>query len=185
MWYEDTGVLILKTTVSPLFTLICVEKPVIVVSPSPTICQSFGEVPGNVFSHATGLTTGASHGPTAPAGGVPSERNNPTLKSATRVTPVTATLATRRLLRTNCPPIWTRPAGPPVTDRSHFCRHLPTLLRFSHTVWYLSVTLGAQSGEGPNTRDGSGAQTHRARTGETAARGDDERDRSGEVRGPT
>ena len=54
--------LILKLTVSPLLTLICVAKPWSESSPAPSISQSSCGVPAFVFSHATGLATGASHG---------------------------------------------------------------------------------------------------------------------------
>ena len=50
MWYEFAGVLILKDTVWPGVTLICVAKPWIVGSPAPFTCQSLGGSPGSVFS---------------------------------------------------------------------------------------------------------------------------------------
>src|SRR5215467_629397 len=68
MWYDFAGVLILKDSVWPAFTLIDVAKPWIVESPAPLTCQSLGGSPGNVFSHAITLVTGGPHGPAAAAG---------------------------------------------------------------------------------------------------------------------
>src|SRR5450755_2967015 len=68
MWYEDAGVLILKFSVSPTFTLIDVAKPWIVESPIPLTCQSLGGSPGKVFSQAITLVTGGPHGLAAAAG---------------------------------------------------------------------------------------------------------------------
>ena len=64
MWYAFAGVLILKDSVSPAFTLIDVAKPWIVESPAPLTCQSLGGSPGCVFSHAITL----DHGRPARAG---------------------------------------------------------------------------------------------------------------------
>ena len=69
MWYAFAGVLILKDTVSPTFTLIAVAKPWIVESPAPLTCQSLGGSPGRLFSQAITLVTGGPHGPAALAGG--------------------------------------------------------------------------------------------------------------------
>ena len=55
MWYELAGVLILKFSVCPAFTLIDVAKPWIVESPAPLTCQSLGGSPGCVFSQAITL----------------------------------------------------------------------------------------------------------------------------------
>ena len=63
MWYELAGVLILKNSVWPAVTLICVAKPWIEGSPAPSTCQSVGGSPGSVFSHAITLVTGGPHGP--------------------------------------------------------------------------------------------------------------------------
>src|SRR5262252_6374992 len=68
MWYELAGVLILKDSVCPAFTLIDVAKPWIVESPAPLTCQSLGGSPGCVFSQAITLVTGGPHGPAAAAG---------------------------------------------------------------------------------------------------------------------
>ena len=46
MWYDFAGVLILKFSVSPTFTLIDVAKPWIVESPVPLTCQSLAGSPG-------------------------------------------------------------------------------------------------------------------------------------------
>ena len=67
MWYDVAGVLILKDSVSPTFTLIDVAKPWIVESPAPLTCQSLGGSPGKVFSQAITLTTGGPHGSAAAA----------------------------------------------------------------------------------------------------------------------
>ena len=63
MWYEVAGVLILKDSVWPGVTLICVAKPWIKGSPAPFTCQSLGGSPGSVFSQAITLVTGGPHGP--------------------------------------------------------------------------------------------------------------------------
>ena len=68
MWYDVAGVLILKDSVSPAFTLIDVAKPWIVESPAPLTCQSLGGSPGNEFSQAITLVTGGPHGPRGAAG---------------------------------------------------------------------------------------------------------------------
>src|SRR5258708_39599350 len=68
MWYDFAGVLILKDSVSPTFTLIDVAKPWIVESPARPTCQSLGGSPGSVFSQAITLTTGGPHGLAAAAG---------------------------------------------------------------------------------------------------------------------
>ena len=68
MWYDFAGVLILKDSVCPAFTLIDVAKPWIVESPAPLTCQSLGGSPGSVFSHAITLVTGGPQGPAAAAG---------------------------------------------------------------------------------------------------------------------
>src|SRR5262245_56869819 len=61
MWYFVDGVLILKRTVSPAWTLVCVAKPWIVRSPARVMPQSEFGVPGFEFSHAIRLVTGGSH----------------------------------------------------------------------------------------------------------------------------
>src|SRR5215470_16928013 len=68
MWYDVAGVLILKDSVCPTFTLIDVAKPWIVASPEPLSCQSLGGSPGKVFSQAITLVTGGPHGLAAAAG---------------------------------------------------------------------------------------------------------------------
>src|SRR4029079_14664808 len=70
MWYAFAGVLILKDSVSPTFTLIEVAKPWMGASPARLTCQSLGGSPGSVFSHAITLTTGGPQGPAAVADGV-------------------------------------------------------------------------------------------------------------------
>src|SRR5215469_1767563 len=65
MWYDFDGVLILKYSLCPTFTLIDVAKPWIVGSPAPFTCQSLGGSPGKVFSQAITLTTGGPHGSAA------------------------------------------------------------------------------------------------------------------------
>src|SRR5690348_11456178 len=62
MWYEVDGVLILKDSASPTFTLIDVAKPWIVESPIPLTCQSLGGSPGSWFSHAIVLVQAAAAG---------------------------------------------------------------------------------------------------------------------------
>ena len=64
MWYELAGVLILKDSIWPGVTLICVAKPWIEGSPAPFTCQSLGGSPGSVFSMAmvTGLPVGVGVG---------------------------------------------------------------------------------------------------------------------------
>src|SRR4026208_447318 len=59
MWYELAVVLILKDSVWPDVTLICVAKPWMEGSPAPFTCQSLGGSPGSVFSQAIRL---APHG---------------------------------------------------------------------------------------------------------------------------
>jgi hypothetical protein len=68
MWYELDGVLILKLSVSPAFTLIDVAKPWIVESPDPLTCQSASGSPCCAFSQAITLVTGGPHGPAAADG---------------------------------------------------------------------------------------------------------------------
>src|SRR6478672_578107 len=68
MWYELDVVLILNCSVCPTLTLIDIANPRIdgssgAIGPP----QSLWGSPGNVFSHATGLTTGGPHGPAAAA----------------------------------------------------------------------------------------------------------------------
>ncbi len=65
MWYFVDGVLILNCSTPPTFTLICVAKPWMEVSPAPESHCDWG-VPGRLFSHATGLMTG-EHGLAAAA----------------------------------------------------------------------------------------------------------------------
>ena len=62
MWYDVDGVLILKISVSPAFTLIDVAKPWIVESPIPFTCQSLVGSPGSWFSHAIVLAQAAAAG---------------------------------------------------------------------------------------------------------------------------
>src|SRR5688500_11960136 len=59
--YEVVFDLILKSIVSPTLTLIFVPKPWIVGSPQPSTFQTFGFVPGRLFSQATLLVTGGVH----------------------------------------------------------------------------------------------------------------------------
>ena len=70
MWYEVAGVLILKDTVWPGVTLICVAKPWIEGSPAPFTCQSLGGSPGSVFSQAITLVPHGVGVGVAVAGGV-------------------------------------------------------------------------------------------------------------------
>src|ERR1700757_4602409 len=60
MWYFVDGVLILKFSVWPTFTLIDVAKPWIVESPAPLICQSVGASPGSWFSQTIGFDVQAA-----------------------------------------------------------------------------------------------------------------------------
>src|SRR4051794_25472373 len=69
MWYLVDGVLILNDSVCPMFTLIEVAKPWIVVSPCPLTCQSLVGSPGRLFSQAITLVTGGPQGPAAADGG--------------------------------------------------------------------------------------------------------------------
>ena len=62
MWYDVDGVLILKVSVWPAFTLIDVAKPWIVESPIPFTCQSLAGSPGSWFSHAIVLAQAAAAG---------------------------------------------------------------------------------------------------------------------------
>src|SRR5579864_6894155 len=87
MWYAVAGVLILKYSVCPRFTLIDVAKPWIVVSPAPLTCQSLVGSPGCVFSHAITLVTGGPHGPAALAGCVPTRDRTP--RSTASIRPIT------------------------------------------------------------------------------------------------
>jgi len=87
MWYELAGVLILKDSVSPAFTLIDVAKPWIVESPAPLTCQSLGGSPAKVFSQAITLTTGGPQGPAAAAGRVLTTESK--LTSTTSMRPIT------------------------------------------------------------------------------------------------
>src|SRR5215469_7622650 len=84
MWYADAVVSILKDSVCPAFTLICVAKPWIVWSPAPFTCQSLGGSPGNVFSQAITLSTGGPHGPAAAADFTPTKESKPTTTANTR-----------------------------------------------------------------------------------------------------
>src|SRR6266516_6006255 len=87
MWYEEAGVLILKDSVCPTFTLIDVAKPWIVESPAPLTCQSLGGSPAKVFSQAITLTTGGPHGSAAAAGRALARES--TLRSTASTRPVT------------------------------------------------------------------------------------------------
>src|SRR6478609_1964198 len=82
--YDDAGVSILKPSVSPTLTLIWVAKPWMLLLPAPVIPHSLSGLPGLVFSQATGLTTGASHGAATAAGGAT------TLSPATTSAPTAA-----------------------------------------------------------------------------------------------
>ena len=79
--YDDAGVSILKPSVSPTLTLISVANPWMVLLPAPLTPHSLSGVPGLVFSQATGLTIGASHG-AAVAGPAGSTTVRPTAASA-------------------------------------------------------------------------------------------------------
>src|SRR5690349_22879977 len=65
--YEVAVDLILKLTVSPTLTLICVAKPCSAALPEPETSQVLLGVPGFVFSQATGFSNGA-HASAAAAG---------------------------------------------------------------------------------------------------------------------
>src|SRR2546423_1854502 len=84
-WYEVAGVLILKWTVSPGFTLISVENPWMVESPEPLIDQSLDGVPARVFSQAITFTTGGPQGLAASTciGGIEPAMELPTRSVAT------------------------------------------------------------------------------------------------------
>ena len=60
MWYFVDGVLILKDSVWPAFTLIDVANPWIEESPAPSICQSEGASPGSWFSQTIGFDVHAA-----------------------------------------------------------------------------------------------------------------------------
>ena len=79
------GVLILKDSVWPTFTLIDVAKPWIVESPAPLTCQSLAGSPGSVFSQAITLTTGGPQGPAAAAGRVLTRENKLTSTASIRL----------------------------------------------------------------------------------------------------
>src|SRR5687768_14372316 len=63
--YDDASVSTLKPTACPWSTLMSVAKPWIEDDPAPAIPHSLSGLPGRVFSHATGLVTGGSHGAAA------------------------------------------------------------------------------------------------------------------------
>src|SRR5690242_1494450 len=84
MWYDVAGVLILKDSVCPTFTLIDVANPWIVESPAPLTCQSLGGSPGKEFSQAITLTTGGPHGPAAAAGRTSTSRAKTTTTASPR-----------------------------------------------------------------------------------------------------
>src|SRR5262245_9470560 len=50
--------------------LMSVAKPCIALLPPPLMSHSEAGLPGLVFSHGIGLSTGGSHGPAAPATGI-------------------------------------------------------------------------------------------------------------------
>src|SRR5262245_14226799 len=79
--YDVAGVSILKPSVSPTLTLIWVAKPWIDADPAPVMPHSLWGLPVLVFSHATGLTIGASQGAAAAGGG------ETTLRPAAAITP--------------------------------------------------------------------------------------------------
>src|ERR1700680_2215216 len=110
MWYELAGVLILKDSVSPAFTLIDAAKPWIVESPAPLTCQSLVGSPVKVFSQAITLTTGGPQGPAAAAGCVLTTESK--LRSTASMRPIT-----KRGARTHCvrDPVADIP-GPPKKD---------------------------------------------------------------------
>src|ERR1700752_1557183 len=60
--YDDASVSTLKPTVWPWSTLMSVAKPWMLADPAPVMPHSLSGLPGRVFSHATGLTIGTSHG---------------------------------------------------------------------------------------------------------------------------
>src|SRR6516164_9466059 len=84
IWYDLAGVLILKDSVCPTFTLIEVAKPWIVESPAPLTCQSLGGSPGRLFSQAITLVTGGPHGPAAAAGRALTRAVKPSSKTTMR-----------------------------------------------------------------------------------------------------
>src|SRR6476469_2107630 len=65
----DRVVSILKPIVAPRFTLMSVEKPCRLELPAPLTFQVLSAVPVLVFSHATLLVIGVSHGAAATGGG--------------------------------------------------------------------------------------------------------------------
>src|SRR5215470_3498371 len=88
MWYDVDGVLILKDSVCPAFTLIDVAKPWIVASPIPLTTQSLCGSPGSWFSHAIALPQAAA------AGRAPTKGSRPTNTASTP--PMTKRADTRR-----------------------------------------------------------------------------------------
>jgi hypothetical protein len=101
MWYDVAGVLILKFTVCPTSTLIDVANPWIVESPAPLTCQSLGESPVKVFSHAITLVTGGPHGLAAAARPAPTTTvttlaTDSTPKHKTKARPTASGRETRR-----------------------------------------------------------------------------------------
>src|SRR5512144_2595946 len=79
--YDEAAVSILKPSVSPTLTLISVANPWIVLLPAPLMPHSLSGLPGLLFSQATGLTIGASHG-AAVAGPAGSTTVRPAVASA-------------------------------------------------------------------------------------------------------
>ena len=77
------GVSTLNDTVCPWSTLMSVANPWIASLPDPLMSHSEAGLPTLVFSHATGLVIGASHGAAA-AGAAPAPRSR---ADATRAGP--------------------------------------------------------------------------------------------------
>src|SRR6187551_871766 len=61
-WYARASVSTLNWINPPWSTLMSVAKPWIDALPAPLTSHSLGGLPTLVFSHATGLTMGGSHG---------------------------------------------------------------------------------------------------------------------------
>src|SRR6266498_1279228 len=97
--YDLAAVFTLKRTMAPWFVLMSVAKPWMAELPNPLTSHSLGRLPVLVFSHATGLTTGGSHGPAAPAAGT----STAIRPSATPSTPVAAAATARLHGRTREP----------------------------------------------------------------------------------
>src|ERR1700681_4711464 len=101
-----------------------------VASPDPDTSQSLDGLPGRVFSHATGLTTGGPHGPAACAAVGP----NPTTSLAMSATTVPIEAMRGRRPRSSLSAIHTR--VPPPYDRGAQTRHALRTINVLGLGWW-------------------------------------------------